>query len=241
MGQTCMRINTGGPTMPAGQWRSRIEAALGVARDDPAWLSVAVVPTGTALWLVPHSPEADSFVGDRFGALAKAIVVALGRATPVEAIERALTVRRSPYPVEYVIPKLVVAKKERDWAIFKPDNLDEGARTRIANRISADIAGACETWGIPRPDPLDPPAVRIVEVGRPMPIRDAVVADRSGHGAGVAVLARLGVKFACNLRLEGEWAFGQLKALGFGRAFRELVMSELWRPEIDGALLKESA
>jgi hypothetical protein len=224
--QTVIRFNTGEPSGTTGQWRSTVEAAVGLKSNDPAWLSVRTVQTQTALWFIAGNPSASDLLQNSYATLARGVVERLGKAIPFEILARKVALRRANYLVDYRVPKLIVSKSGPEWGDFNAETLSDEAKRKLQDRISQQIARQAEAWGLALPDNGVP--VTLVEGGRPLPIMQAIEAGRSGSAKGRAALARAPVTFTSLWELEGEWQFGPLGALGFGRAYRTYAAGALW-------------
>lgn len=224
--QTVIRFNTGEPSGSAGQWRGAVEAALGLAPNDPVWLTVRTSQTQTALWFIAGSPEASQLLQDAYAGLARAVVERLGKATPFEILSRKVGLRRAGYLVDYRVPKLIVSKSGPDWADFNAEALSADVKQKLQVRIGQQIARQAQTWGLPVP--ADGVPVTIVDCGRPLPIMQAIEAGRSGSPKPRAALARAPLTFTSLWELDGEWQFGALGALGFGRTYRTYAVGALW-------------
>lgn len=224
--QTVIRLNTGEPFGTTGQWRSTVEATVGLKPNDPVWLAVRTVQTQTALWFIAGNPSASDLLQDSYAALARSVVERIGKAIPFEILSRRVALRRANYLVDYRVPKLIVSKSGPDWSDFNGETLSDESKRKLQDRISQQIARQAEAWGLALPDNGVP--VTLVEGGRPLPILQAIESGRSGSAKGRAALARAPVTFTSLWELDGEWQFGPLGALGFGRGYRTYAAGALW-------------
>lgn len=224
--QTVIRFNTGEPFGTTGQWRSTVEAAVGLKSNDPVWLAVRTVQTQTALWFIAGNPSASELLQNAYAALARAVVERISRAIPFEILSRKVALRRANYLVDYRVPKLIVSKSGPEWGEFNAEALSDESKRNLQDRISQQIARQAEAWGLPLPS--EGVSVTVVEGGRPLPIMQAIEAARSGSAKGRAALARAPVTFTSLWELDGEWQFGALGALGFGRTYRTYAAGALW-------------
>lgn len=224
--QTVLCFRTGHPDRSPADWRAAIEAAASVARADPAWLGVRVSQSSSVLWIIGGTPAASIWLDDNVHHVVRGVVDAIGRAVPFEVRRPEMRVTRSARPVDYVVPRMIVAKSSPRWSRFNQPRLAPDAVQVVEQSIASSILEQAAAWG--NPGLIDSVRVSLLDHGRPLPIMDAIPASRTANRRPVAALARADVRFTCLFELTGEWQFGMLGALGFGRAHRRLALSPMW-------------
>ncbi|MEO8136794.1 MAG: hypothetical protein ABI831_22820 [Betaproteobacteria bacterium] len=110
------------------------------------------------------------------------------------------------------VSRIVGAKRGDWWTPMSKDELTVEAVAHLQGVIERGIVSQAAQWGIALPEA---PKVRILDAGRPMPIR--AVRESASGGKPPFVMARVGLTVEINLALQGEWFVGPLRGLGFGR------------------------
>lgn len=216
--QSLIRLHTGSPELQSSQWRHHfLQSGTGTPAE---WDCVATIQSGTALSFLARTPEANAWLQSAATDLVRGVADKLGRVAPFEFQEIDVTARPDEQTAfwQYAIPKLVVAKNNKNWDQLKADILDADAQEQIRERIQKDLNAFLLVWGA-RSEDDSPIEIELVDAGRPMPVK-AVSAERSGHGKPVYALSRLDVKFRTRWRIQGGAQVGMLQGLGYGRVFR---------------------
>lgn len=219
--QIVVRVHTPSPDRSSSEWRGLFVGAA--AFDSAPWNDIAVAQSGVTLSLIARSPQATAWLDDRYGDLIGFALDSIGAVARVEKITRQIEARdNTPYLWSYSVPKLVVAKDNRNWERLKASRLPADTKASLAARMSRDLSDQAVAWGLALP--FEPGAlplrVAIVDEGRAMPLTSAIRGSANSSGRALAVLARLDVRLVSESRLEGEWQVGMLAGLGFGRMFR---------------------
>lgn len=169
---------------------------------------LSVYQSCETLSVVARNPLSSQWMTEHLGSLLGVVADIAGQVMAVTPVSDAVASNSGGRRL-YTIPTLIVerSKKSCDWAVWKPEHLDEAQHTRMSALILGGIQAELRIWGVD--DTLAP--IIIVNAGRPMPIVPA---------AGPRGMGRLGVQFVMQQDLDGQLFVGAHTLMGYGRIMR---------------------
>lgn len=165
------------------------------------------------IFLVARNPQATDWLSENLGHMMGAVADISQKELPVTPSLAPLLAPITSDRHVYTIPRMIVAKPKRteSWAPWREPELGTEFAEKLASMVRDGLSSEIKTWG------LDAPAahITIIDEGRPMPISPAT---------GPRGMARLGVKFVSNRKIEGALFVGLQAISGNGWVHRSGTM-----------------